>query len=386
MKNKLPALFVSVAFVLLILIPTPAFLLLPDHLAVPNPFHKKQPIPTPLTTGIPQFPKKFEEWYNVFMPFHHQINQINFAFCTAAGLQPADIVCMGKDNWFFYNQNRHSSKSNIFSERIYADYIGANLFTQEECRTIIQNLSVLRDECQKRNIPLVILISPNKSTIYGDEYYPDGWKRKNPDVLTRARQVTRLLREEGFTVIYPEEELLKWKKELPCDLYYHRDTHWNHIGGYIVSRLLMNEIDPSVKVPEIDPKKIRTDIIENPDLVRMIGISGDLSEKIYYVEYEDMRYFYDSPDPHIYRWMPENKKVPDGKRVFFYGDSFMVALQPVMGNYTNRVAIFREYELNTAAVDQFKPDVIVFETVERLLDRLLHFKPGNTVGAPHIVP
>lgn len=383
MKNKLPAFFVSAAFFLLILIPTPAFLLLPDHLAVSNLFHEKQPIPTPLTTGIPQFSKKFEEWYNVFMPFHHQINQINFSFCTAVGLQPADIVCIGKKGWYFYNQNVLPLKNKILSERIYADYLGTNLFSYMQCQEIIKNLSSLRNECQKRKIPLVILIAPNKATVYGDEYYPDGWKRKNLNVLTRARQITRLLREEGFTVIYPEDELLKWKKELSCDLYYHRDSHWNHIAGYIVARDLIKQIEPIRNIPEINTRKIYMDGMQKSDFVKLIDASEDLYETSPYIRVDDMGYFYGGhPD---YRWLPENKKVPDGKRVFFYGDSFMTALQPVVCNNTRQIAICRDYELNSMVLDEFQPDVIVFETVERFLDRMLFFKRGNMTKPPRII-
>ena len=74
---------------------------------------------------------------------------------------------IGSDNWLFY-----SMESDI------DDYKGTNLFTEGQLAQIASQLTTSEQWLSNRGSEFVLMIAPNKETIYGEEHLPPIIKRR----------------------------------------------------------------------------------------------------------------------------------------------------------------------------------------------------------------
>lgn len=180
------------------------------------------------------FPQEYETYYNDNIPFRNQLIQLTskidfFLFRQSSN----DNVDIGKGGWLFYcNDEDHNPVEQS---------LGYWHFTQEELRTIAENLVVTKESLNKKGIEFVLFIAPNKETIYGD-YLPDYYQVRNN--YTSTDQMVDYLRENtDIRVVYPKEELLEMRRKNPNIVLYHKlDTHWNFAGGYIGANSLAKEL------------------------------------------------------------------------------------------------------------------------------------------------
>ena len=62
-----------------------------------------------------------------------------------------------------------------------------------------------------------------------------------------------------------------------------------------------------------------------------------------------------------------------GEKLFIIGDSFSTMLSPYIASHYNDTYLNFYFNYTRAMLDREQPDVVVFETVERYLDRMLDF-------------
>lgn len=143
----------------------------------------------------------------------------------------------GKDDWLFLG-NAH--------EKIVQKLVGAMIPTEAEITATNEPFLDLAKMGQESNIQVVLIVAPNKSTIYR-EYLPDELVPSN----TRYSDffVNRLKGISDLTTYDPTNDLLMLKKTEGI-LYWQTDTHWNNKGAYFAylgfSKLL------SLPVPEVE--------------------------------------------------------------------------------------------------------------------------------------
>lgn len=70
-------------------------------------------------------------------------------------------VIAGKDGWFFY-----------LGDKTINEYQGTNPYTSNELRDLGNSWDALNSQLQQKGIMLVVLIAPDKNTIY-PQYMPD---------------------------------------------------------------------------------------------------------------------------------------------------------------------------------------------------------------------
>ena len=78
---------------------------------------------------------------------------------------------IGTNGWLFYNSDAAGDGHSI------DDYEGNVRFTQQEMKNIESNLEHIHTGLAKKGITFVVLVAPNKSTIY-DEYLPASIRSK----------------------------------------------------------------------------------------------------------------------------------------------------------------------------------------------------------------
>ncbi|HJA92606.1 MAG TPA: hypothetical protein H9717_05760 [Candidatus Eisenbergiella merdipullorum] len=312
--------------------------------------------------SLQAFPAQFNSYFNDHVPFRSQLIELNSILSVDLFDDSAsDSVVLGKDDWLFYT-----------GEESIEDYKGTNLYTDEELDLIRDNCLVTKEYLEKRGIEFVILIPSNKEDIYS-ENLPDYITKRGE--MTRAMQVVNCLREAGIRVVYPRQELLEYKDAY--DLYWHYDTHWNWLGGYIGAKALLEEL--GIRIPEVEELTLTQTDFSGYDLAGMMNL------KSYYEKTRpaDVNYDisgYPTNNMTVLQAIDATELIyqsdaPDERRFFMVRDSFAAALAPVLAsNFSYSYMPHWNGCFTQAMIDEQQPDIFVYEVVERRLDILLSFR------------
>ena len=215
---------------------------------------------------------------------------------------------------------------------------------------------------KSQGILYLVVVCPNKDTIY-PEYMPDTITK-----VTNVRRLDQLMELQktnpDLPIIDLRQILRKWKASYP--LYYKLDSHWNAIGGFLAYQEIMKkitEVFPKAQPLTKDDVEITVNTFEEEDgdLVKLVAMSGILSE---------MR-------ATVY---PKIKSMPSKKihKALIFQDSFIAEVHPyLMRDFEKVVLTHHDWGyLKHDTIQQEKPDVVIFEVIERNMDALL-VKPGE---------
>jgi len=128
-------------------------------------------------------------------------------------------VIAGKDGFFFLG--------NGFS-RIIDKTTGRLSYAKKDIDPWVDKVKQLQNWYQKQGIEFILVIAPNKHTVYNDKL-PKGIVYKEGGTITD--DIVEKLHQKNIPVLNLKN-VLRTKKEEKL-LYFHTDTHWNDYGGYI---------------------------------------------------------------------------------------------------------------------------------------------------------
>lgn len=260
-------------------------------------------------------------------------------------------VTLFGNNGYLFHQNENDGTS-------VHDYIGDNHFSQKELETIAANLKKEKEWVEQNGSQFVLLLIPNKETMY-PEWMPSYINRV--DETTREDLLVEYLQENtDINVIYVKDTLMRNKEQY--SLYYKTDTHANMVGSlFMVSDLLRNCYGMEI-VPDLDMFDIHMQ-----DYVGDLGVTANCTDR-----YVDTVYFY--PE----RAVEGSEKVRSS--MMLVGDSFSEFLNIEAAYYmvdgvNHRAIAEYEYDYHSATEAGFvsgsiKPEYVIWECVERHLDRL----------------
>ena len=265
------------------------------------------------------------------------------------GADAGTTVLYGNNGYLFHQDENDGTSLH--------DYIGDNHFSREELETIAANLEREKAWIEKNGSQFALLLIPNKETMYPE------WM---PSYISRANETTRqdllvryLLENTDINVIYVKDTLMQNKER--CPLYYRTDTHANMIGSlFMVSDLLEGCYGAKITP---DPDKFE---------IHMQDYAGDLAAAAKCTgRYVDTVYFYPG------QAVAEEEKLESS--LMLVGDSFsefvnMEAAYYMRGGVDHRMIADYEYDYHSATQAGFdagsgKPEYVVWECVERYLDR-----------------
>lgn len=278
------------------------------------------------------------------------------------GASTVEEVVAGKEDWLFYRDSL-------------ADYKGTNLYTEEELLQIKENLEKSKAYLDERGIIFVVYIAPNKATIYGEAYLPDGISRQNEQ--SRTEQLVSYLREHtDIEILFPKEELCQAAEAYPQqNLYFKSDTHWNFLGGYYGAQALLEKLN--LTLPKIDTLTVEK--TSEPyffwknglDLENMMGLTGYFNQEQNYqlsgyseftavTSQDDRRNYEDFANVCRYQSDSENKQ-----KLMLVRDSFGTGMLPYLA--VNFAEVYSPYAgaFSIESIDEEQPDIFVFEMVER---------------------
>lgn len=250
------------------------------------------------------------------------------------------------------------------------DYQKVGLFSEEELAQFQHNLDALSGVYAERGIDLIVVIVPNKNTIY-PERVPD---LPVLGVESRLDQVTAYLREHGSEQLVDlRPALLAAKAER--EMYYATDTHWNDYGAYIAYAALLDEAGitprPATDFDVVTRDPALLDLSEN------IGATILPESKTQFAPRFDLRASFKNLNLGGRRLMLSyvpGTSLPD---VVLYYDSFFFNVIPMLGEHFNHGLYVQNYTggglWNLSWVDEREPDVVIIEFAERYLHDLPDF-------------
>jgi len=246
-------------------------------------------------------------------------------------------VVLGKDDWLFYSDSIN-------------DYQGLSPLTEEQLQSMAKNLKEQRDWLAERGIYDLVVIVPNKETIY-PEYLPDYFRRYNQE--TRLDQLMNFLElNSDVKILDLRDVLLQAKTQYP--VYYHTDTHWNKYGAFVgYSEILkqLSNVFPDLQSPSTSDYDVTVrSYLGNGDLAGMLTMGGTFHEQGAEVVFKGNE--------------SAIQKKPEGALMF--GDSFYNALEPYLS------ATFEKFvkapwlqKFDTSLVEKEQPQVVISVMVER---------------------
>jgi alginate O-acetyltransferase complex protein AlgJ len=275
------------------------------------------------------------------------------------------VAVLGKDGWM-----EHTDEGNI------DDFQHVRTLTNKE--DIGKGLITLNQYLKSQGITLLIVVGPNKSSIYPDKL-PD--QIKSQPVPSRLDILTSYLEDNGLPIVDLRPALRTARQDR--DVYYKTDTHWNGYGALVAYTTIINALESSY--PELKPYKasdlqLVTTGPDQREIPSMMGVTTIIELSFFFTPREPFVQTLNPGDYHGYdrlSWIPDSK-LP---KLLMFHDSFGA-------NYLNDYLCMNFSESNFVhlgsmsqyltkeSIQYFKPDVIIIQIVERNLQELPVYFPG----------
>jgi len=248
-------------------------------------------------------------------------------------------VLRGKDGWLFYKLGNEIE-----------DFQGKVPLSSFAINKIKSDYETNSCYLNKLGIKFYVLIPPDKSVIYS-EYLP-------ASIISGIKSnKTRISQFLDTDFIYPKKLIINNKEKDGELLYFKTDTHWTYYGAYFGYKVLENKIKQNFNINQLklsDMKKIEY-MHEKPDLADIINIGEKNYEKSY-----------------KYLCVEGNKFQKSNLKILIFGDSFLKYLEPYFTCAFYKVKFVSSSRFDKKLIEEFNPDVVIFEIVQRNLRHLFN--------------
>ena len=283
------------------------------------------------------------------------LNKAVNTFLRSNALNFNEKAIQGKDGWCFYLGDENLS-----------DFYKTNLFDESQKMKFAKNVKNTADWCKSQNIPCIFMVLPNKHSVY-PEFYPF----KRPEGITRSDQIAEIFENIGVNWIFPRDYLISKKSEYDFPLYYETGTHWNQKSALLTAEILWNKISellPDAKFPDVKYKieKIEKDTYDS--MLSMLNLPPAEDTRLFIkpsdCEFSDLYEYIRNDGAGGVETKSKNPKLP---RLLVFRDSFFIALEPFVSPLFSQAEYRwkRFTEEDEDYVLKYKPDIIIFESVER---------------------
>jgi hypothetical protein len=245
--------------------------------------------------------------------------------------------------------------------------------TETELESWRRTLEARRDWLAVRGIHFLFVVPPDKHTIY-PEFLPPNLRPVRQQ--SRLDQLMAYLHEHSTVdTLDLRPALFQAKKD--GQIYCKLDTHWNGLGAFIAHREIVRSLRkwfPDVPVPELSLQHVTKQERTGGDLSRMLGLGSDLKDSYPIVNARPPQATIVTgageeildPSALIEVIVSERKNAPIGRAVILR-DSFCTDLLPLLSEDFGRAAYLWGSEFDPEKITAERPQVVIWELVERLL-------------------
>ncbi len=293
-----------------------------------------------------------------------ELTQVATDFRVWLGDRVYNNAVIGKSGWLIYTGELSAD-----------DYQNTIPFSETDLEKFAKNLDALSNEYAQEDITLLVVIAPNKNTIYS-EYVPDELVVLNDE--SRLDQLLHYMNEHGKTQILDLRPVLFEAKQENV-VYHKTDTHWNSYGAFVAYQEIVSSLSADysdiqalsfsdfsqkeVYDRQLDLTKIMGTSFIKEDVLNLIP-KNESNVRIRYVDLQGV------PRKLVFSSNPENNIFPSA--VVFH-DSFLDAVSPFLREHFSRAVFIPHYTpvSDLHWVDEQNPDIVIIEFTERYIDSLV---------------
>lgn len=274
----------------------------------------------------------------------------------ALGDRIFNSVIAGKDNWLMYT-----------GEISLDDYQNTMPFSEAQLSLIQRKLDGLEARLNAQGIEMLVVVPPNKNTIY-PEYFPP----QIPVMGEKSRldQLVEYQAEHGQAQILDlRPAFMEARQEQ--QIYYATDTHWNPYGALLAYQEIIRALQPAF--PELQPRQLA-----DFEYVSQGMRAGDMGVKLGQITVEEhyfdlkpkykpqftSRSFADRNGVNIVHSYHPDQSLP---RLFMYRDSFSSTLFPLLADHFSKGVYVWTFHVDEEMITAEQPDVVIIECTERYL-------------------
>ncbi|HVU01532.1 MAG TPA: hypothetical protein VHE30_07260 [Polyangiaceae bacterium] len=321
------------------------------------------PVPALHWADVERFPAKLEAAFADRLAFRPRFVRVGSMLRFTIGVSPSPKVLIGRDGFLFYT-----------GEDALAQYQRAKPFSRRELAGWLAVLNARHDFLATRGIRYLVLVPPNKETIYPDRMPEEIHAGTRP---SRLDQLLGALGKAGRTDALDLRPALMKARE--HGLAYHRtDTHWNDRGAFAAYQTIGRFL--GTWLPAIEPVPPAA---TETSTARDLGgdLSGLMALRDFVPEPARVTIRVRTPrardaDPGVRaapntapHALPRASEIDDPRlpRALVFHDSFMGALRPYLAENFRRSVFLSTHDFPLDVIEREHPDVVVEELLERFL-------------------
>lgn len=272
---------------------------------------------------------------------------------------------VGRDGWFFLADEP--------SMQGYQRNVGLRTALLTSMQTELDDLNA---RLRARGVTLVVIVAPDKSSIY-PEYMPR--EVKVADRGSRLDDFVAFMRVQGQARVIDLRPALLAARGAH-QLYYQTDSHWNDLGAYFASAVILDSL--AAEFPALKPRPLSDfDVgLEEPGNRDLPRIS-----RLWWLEEAGPVLTPRQPTPTSTIYVPlssvqdmwftrgEDASLP---RLLVFRDSFYFWLAKFIEPHFSSSTVVHYNRLGESStlddwIDQARPDIVILETTERSLLEVL---------------
>jgi hypothetical protein len=312
---------------------------------------RKAPVPFPYHLDL-TWPGEFQKWLADRADRRLPLRRINAAYQVGVLRRSIDArVFTAPDGWLFWTDEGDSKPATM------GNFRGKLRLTDSEVRNIEQLLIGMNATLSSCNVPSLLVIAPDKQSIYGEHLAPSARPQKTmlDDLLPRLSPQSRSL------LIDLRQPLRAAKAKNPHHaLYYRTGSHWNLLGAFYAYQAIIAALAKTMPIVNLTSASLDRYVIQAAPFK-----GGDLAINMLSAPWW-------LPDTILAMKRKSGPAEPGVGRLVILGDSFSAALQPYLQE--NFSAVDFTYFSDQLPVQHDKPSAVLLEIVERYLPVLPNLK------------
>lgn len=353
-------------------------------------FENRQPAVKPIWNwemeSIRNYFLSLESYINDVFAFRNElINLYSIIFFKFGVSVKPDNIIIGKNGFLFLG----NKLSDVIDQTT-----GKNTFSDDELKAWNKNFMVRKKYLEQFGIPFYLIIAPNKHSVY-PEYLPDYI------VPAKQNRLQQLLDSRPpFNSINTKQAVINAKKQWGDQLFYKTDSHWSEVGAYYAYLEIIKQLKQDF--PDIEPAVLKKHNFRkifydwNGSMTGFMNLKAIIEDSIFtiinvpgwnknVVRTNFQGDTLDLKEYPVIAYTDQSVVVNKKKKysVLVLRDSFSMMLAGMLNNTFGKV-IYCHYEhpdgIELAKlVEQFKPDIVLYEMVERKLSHAHEIHPDIIV-------
>lgn len=306
--------------------------------------------------NLERYPSEMDSYINDHAAFRNRFLSLNARLNLDLFDYPDSTqVLKGKEGWYFYTAGSSLS-----------DCLGVNRYPEPVLESITAHIQRAADYFEAQGIQFLIVLPPGKSSVYR-EYLPDSCEQIISP--TRSEELISYIRTHSTATVIDPAPYFTENKDYQW--YFKTDTHWNDAAGFVTNQMIIEALGGSpVSIDDVT-------ITWHPSGVGDLGKLFHMPDSRTDDQFAAISGYYDelntvkediNGDGHITHYVTEG--APDQRRVAVYRDSFGYSLSQTLGKYFKYTDYYHWQSFDSSFLEKNRPDVVVYEVVEREQGRI----------------